>query len=185
MTKSGRLVVMTCCSIAVFIGTLQLSFADRTQADRARTVRSDIRMISTALQMYKTDTGHFPTQTQGLAALCWKPQGIGTSVSSGPYLQWVPKDVWGNDYVYVFPGKNGKLGFDLYSRGRDGKSATGGDDPDDMNNWDPETGSYYGLSSPIQTTDRRVAVLVIALFLVLAFAVGSRRFRGALTKESS
>jgi hypothetical protein len=30
----------------------------------------------------------------------------------------------------AFPGKNSKLGFDLYSLGEDGQSATGANDPD-------------------------------------------------------
>lgn len=43
----------------------------------------------------------------------------------GPYLKkkFIPKDPWGNDYVYVYPGENGD--YDIISYGADG--AEGGD----------------------------------------------------------
>jgi len=136
------------------------------------------------------DTGDYPTQAQGLAALCTKPEGIDSSVWGGPYYgKWVPKDPWGNDYVYVIPGKNNKLSFDLYSLGEDAQSATGGNDPDDVNSWDPESGSYYPLIDPIRTVIRYVTLLVVATVIVLRLVLGLvRRYckrKGILTKESS
>jgi hypothetical protein len=118
--------------------------------------------------MYKAHTRSYPTQAQGLAALCTKPEEIDSSLWGGPYFDRLPKDPWGNDYVYVFPGKNSSEGFDLYSLGEDGKSATGGNDPDDVNNWDPESGSYYPLIDPVQTMIRRV---FLAVFLGVAVLV--------------
>lgn len=45
----------------------------------------------------------------------------------------IPKDPWGNDFVYVIPGNHGA--FDLTSFGADGKP--GGEDFDkDINNWE-------------------------------------------------
>jgi len=70
--------------------------------------------------------------------------GVGDSGGSGrdrhaevheaqqPYLKRdVPKDPWGNDYVYRYPGQHNQEGYDLHSNGPDGK--LGGDD--DITNW--------------------------------------------------
>lgn len=40
----------------------------------------------------------------------------------------VPKDPWGNDYIYRFPGQHGA--FDLYSYGADGQVGGEGEDAD-------------------------------------------------------
>ena len=45
----------------------------------------------------------------------------------------VPKDPWGNDYVYVSPGEHGD--FDLSSYGADGQPDGEGENAD-INNWD-------------------------------------------------
>ncbi|MGW8287686.1 MAG: type II secretion system protein GspG, partial [Desulfobulbales bacterium] len=47
----------------------------------------------------------------------------------------VPKDPWGNDYVYLSPGAQGD--YDIISYGADG--VAGGDGKnEDINNWDLE-----------------------------------------------
>jgi general secretion pathway protein G len=50
---------------------------------------------------------------------------------NGPYLDDVPKDPWGQPYVYVYPGRHNANGYDLYSIGRDGQDGTA----DDVGNW--------------------------------------------------
>ena len=53
----------------------------------------------------------------------------------GGYLEKdkLPKDPWGNDFVYLSPGVHGD--FDLSSYGRDGQ-AGGENEEADINNWD-------------------------------------------------
>ena len=52
----------------------------------------------------------------------------------GPYIKpAVPKDPWGNDYVYVAPGEHGD--FDLCSYGKDGQPDGEGENAD-INNWE-------------------------------------------------
>jgi hypothetical protein len=134
-------------------------------------------------------TGDYPTQAQGLEALRTKPEGVDSSVWRGPYLgKEVPKDPWGNNYVYVFPGKNNKLHFDLYSLGEDGLSATEGNDPDDVNSWDPHSGSRY--PDPMQARLRRVSVRLLTTIILLRlllewFVVRYRKRKRTLTQESS
>lgn len=90
---------------------------------RSDTTRLQITDLSTALDMYKLEVGRYPTTDEGLEALVQKPADA--SRWNGPYLKkkQVPKDPWGQDYHYRFPGEHGEI--DLYSLGAD--NAEGGD----------------------------------------------------------
>lgn len=81
----------------------------------------DIEMLSGALTMYKLDNFNFPSTNQGLEALIKKPSGKPEAKNwrSG-YVNRLPKDPWGNAYVYVQSGSNSK-GYDIISYGSDGK----------------------------------------------------------------
>ena len=56
---------------------------------------------------------------------------------AGGYLEKgkVPKDPWGNEFVYLSPGTHGD--FDLISLGKDGEPGGEGVDAD-INNWEIE-----------------------------------------------
>ena len=47
----------------------------------------------------------------------------------------IPKDPWGNDYIYLSPGVNNTDGFDLSSYGPDGQPG-GEEESADINNWE-------------------------------------------------
>lgn len=109
------------------------------QSDEARVsaARIQIESIGSALKMYKLDNGSYPSTEQGLDALVNMPQtgNVPKKWRKGGYMEKIPKDPWGNDYVYMFPGAHGD--FDLFSYGADG--VAGGDDFDkDVTSWDPE-----------------------------------------------
>jgi general secretion pathway protein G len=88
--------------------------------------RSDIRALSSAVQLYKLDTFKFPTTSEGLEAL------VSGAKDGRGYIDRLPKDPWGNDYQYLFPGE--RMEFDLWSYGADGQ--TGGEGVDaDIGNW--------------------------------------------------
>jgi general secretion pathway protein G len=119
--SSARLLVV-CVALAVFFG------CDRYDYDRARRVgaRAQIRSFKGALVNYKLDTGTYPTTKQGLIALVEKPSGV--TQWNGPYLEkGLPKDPWGRDYIYKYPGKRGDEP-DIISLGADGVPS--GDDID-------------------------------------------------------
>jgi general secretion pathway protein G len=98
----------------------------------------------TVLGMYKVDCGRYPTTEEGLNALIKCPANLPASEWRGPYFDppQLPKDPWDRGYVYRCPGIHNTDGFDLFSCGPDGVSKTGGDDADDINNWNPS--SYTG-----------------------------------------
>ena len=93
--------------------------------DKARIVkaRSDVQALRGALDLYKLETGRYPTSGEGLQALVAAPAGA--SNWNGPYWKktQIPKDPWGNEYRYTSPGQKGA--YDIVSLGADGKE--GGD----------------------------------------------------------
>ncbi|MGQ9523391.1 MAG: type II secretion system major pseudopilin GspG [Armatimonadota bacterium] len=103
----------------------------RTEDARRAKARSDIAALETALDAYKLDNGSYPTTEQGLQALVEPPNTDPVPKNwSGPYLKkGVPKDPWGNDYVYVCPGEHNP-DFDIASYGKDGQPGGEGEDAD-------------------------------------------------------
>ena len=94
---------------------------------KQKIAKTQIEMLSTALDQFKLDTGRYPTTEEGLKALIENP---GISGWDGPYLKKkvIPKDPWGRDYIYKCPGEHGD--FDLYSLGADGKPGGTGENAD-------------------------------------------------------
>lgn len=81
--------------------------------------KHDIRVLETALELYKLDNYQYPTHDQGLDALVNRPSGDNsTNWREGGYIKRLNKDPWGNDYRYVSPGL--KSPFDVFSLGADG-----------------------------------------------------------------
>jgi general secretion pathway protein G len=100
------------------------------KVDKARitAAQTDIKSIGTALDLYRLDNFKYPTTEQGLQALVKQPADPTiTNYPAGGYLHTLPKDPWGNVYLYGSPGTDGR-DYDLMSYGRDGKP--GGEGPD-------------------------------------------------------
>ncbi len=104
---------------------------DRPEQVRRTKAKADIQSIQTALALFKTDAGRFPTTAEGLSALVNDP-GIRGYNQDG-YLDKVPTDPWGNIYLYLCPGLRSK-DYDLLSLGRDGEEG-GTDDEADIESW--------------------------------------------------
>ena len=107
------------------------------QPDKARVVKAkmQIESLSMGLKQYKLDNGFYPSTEQGLRALKEKPS-IGRVPQNYPakgYLDSVPKDPWGRDYVYICPGEHGD--FDLISLGADREEGGEGVNAD-IKSWD-------------------------------------------------
>jgi general secretion pathway protein G len=88
--------------------------------------------LATALDMYKNDTGSYPSTRQGLDALVVEPDNVANW--HGPYLadETALHDPWNMPYQYAFPGHHNARGqYDIWSMGPDQKSGTS----DDVGNW--------------------------------------------------
>ena len=127
-------VIVILAMLAALVGPKLMG---RTDDAKVTDARVQIKNIETALKFYKLDNGAYPSTEQGLAALINKPAVgvIPKSYKDGGYLESkkIPKDPWGNDYLYVSPGEHGD--YDLFSYGSDG--AKGGDGKNaDITSWD-------------------------------------------------
>ena len=97
-------------------------------------VRAEISNINTALKFYRLDNFAYPTTDQGLEALITNPDDPNVrNWKPGGYLERLPRDPWGNPYLYLNPGNNGAI--DIYTLGRDGRPDGEGMDAD-IGNWD-------------------------------------------------
>ena len=100
---------------------------------RVTASRIQIKAFQTALQMYKSELGRFPSQEQGLDALCAKPTiaPVPEKYPDGGYLdsRKVPLDPWGREYVYLAPGRKGEA-YEIITYGADGEPGGTGEDAD-------------------------------------------------------
>ena len=92
---------------------------------------AQIDALEKALDQYRLDTGHYPSQEQGLAAVIAKPAN--EPRWDGPYLKkGLPPDPWGRAFLYKIPGEKGE--FDIVSLGKDGVRGGSGESADLRNN---------------------------------------------------
>jgi general secretion pathway protein G len=102
---------------------------DRPEQARRLKAKVQIRNIQSALALFKTDTGSFPTTSQSLEALINDPGLKGWK--QGGYIEGnkIPVDPWGNPYMYLCPGVHGE-DYEIESYGKDGEDGGSGDDVD-------------------------------------------------------
>ena len=119
--------------VLVILGVLALvvvpKFAGRSEEARKTAARTDISMLEGQIDIFEQDCGRFPSNDEGLGALVAQPPNA--PKWKGPYIKrGMPKDPWGNEYVYRYPGTHNVNSYDLYSLGPDGREGT-----DDIDNW--------------------------------------------------
>ncbi len=102
----------------------------RVDEAKIDTAKVQLKEIKRALEMYKLDNGNYPSTFQGLKALVKKPDTPPEPKKWRQYLEHIPKDPWGNEYVYISPAKNHP--FELRSAGPDGDLGS----EDDISVWD-------------------------------------------------
>jgi general secretion pathway protein G len=111
--------------LAGLVGPRVLSYLGGAKSD---TARLQIGEFGAGLDLFYLEIGRYPTTDEGLIALIEQPSDL--TNWHGPYLKKrsIPKDPWGNDYIYESPGENGP--YDLYSFGMDGTEGGEGDNKD-------------------------------------------------------
>lgn len=109
-------------------------FFDKPGQARATVAKADVAQIVTALNLYRLDNFVYPSTDQGLQALVSKPSGApeARNWKAGGYLDRMPKDPWGRDYLYLSPGQRGEI--DVYTLGLDGQPGGDGENAD-IGNW--------------------------------------------------
>jgi len=105
-------------------------FTSRSEQAKKTAAITDISNMEVAIDSFEVDCSRLPTTEEGLAALLEQP--MDTDGWHGPYLKkGMPKDPWGNPYVYRQPGQHNTSGYDLYSLGPDRQDNSG----DEIDNW--------------------------------------------------
>jgi len=122
--------------LGILAGLIVPRIMGRPEEARQAKARIQIESIETALKLYKLDNGSYPTTEQGLQSLVEAPEvgELAESWREGGYLDKgrIPKDPWGNEYIYLSPGTQGD--FDLISYGADGEPGGEGKNKD-ITNW--------------------------------------------------
>ncbi|MFQ3324844.1 MAG: general secretion pathway protein G [Pseudomonadales bacterium] len=122
--------------ISVLVGMLAPNIVGRADEARVTAAKFDISALVEAFDMYKLDNYQYPSTDQGLQALISKPSGSPDAKNwrEGGYIKKrdVPKDPWGNEYLYISPGVDGP--YDLFSFAADGAEGGEGDNAD-IGNW--------------------------------------------------
>mgnify|MGYP006117739237 CR=1 FL=1 len=139
INKSTGFTLIEIMVVVVILGILGALVVPKlmSRPDQAKVTvaKGNIKAIETALNIYKLDNHNYPSTNQGIEALVNKPSGSPTANnwSSDGYLDSLPVDPWGNEYLYLSPGQHAS--YDLYSLGADGQD--GGEDVNkDIGNWD-------------------------------------------------
>jgi general secretion pathway protein G len=113
--------------VIVIIGLLAtvviINVLPATDKAAATKAKADVATLEQGVEMYRLNKLHYPSGEEGLKA-----------VAAEGYVKRLPKDPWGNAYVYAAPGRNGRA-FDIYSYGADGREGGEGQDAD-IGNWD-------------------------------------------------
>ena len=120
--------------MGLLISVVAPTVLNRADEARVQKAQADFKAIETALKIYRLDNYVYPTTEQGLIALVEKstldPEP--RNFKEGGYLEELPLDPWGREYLYLSPGENGEV--DIWSLGADGLS--GGEDQNaDIGNW--------------------------------------------------
>lgn len=125
--------------LGILAGLIIPRIMGRPEEAKQLKAKIQIESLETALKLYKLDNGAYPDTEQGLLALIEKPETgkVPKNWREGGYLEKgrLPKDPWGNDFIYLSPGVHGD--YDIISYGADG--VQGGEDKNkDINSWEIE-----------------------------------------------
>jgi general secretion pathway protein G len=105
--------------VSLAVSNIDKIFGDAKASTAELFVKESMKI---PLTTYRINMGDFPSTAEGLQALVSPPSGKADRWK-GPYLQdgKLPKDPWGRDYQYRYPGTHNKTSYDLYSFGPEGQ----------------------------------------------------------------
>jgi general secretion pathway protein G len=121
VTRESGFTLIELLVVMVILGLLAAlvgpKFFGHVDKARQKDASAQIALLGEALDLYRLEKHRYPTTEEGLNTL-------------KSYLKKdVPKDPWGNDYVYRSPGEDGRE-YDLISYGADKSPGGEGNDLD-------------------------------------------------------
>ncbi|MEO0370118.1 MAG: type II secretion system major pseudopilin GspG [Pseudomonadota bacterium] len=107
--------------IGLLVGLVGPAAMNQLQSSRVKSAEAQISQLRAAMDIFLIDTGRYPSEAEGLAALVRDPATV--PGWNGPYLRdgELPADPWGAQFIYVAD----PVGPRVRSLGSDGR--TGGD----------------------------------------------------------
>jgi len=106
--------------LAILVGPRVMQVLENA---RSSSTKSNLKTLKTAIDMFKVDTGKYPTRLRDLVE---KPreESVARNWAKGGYIEGgdLPKDSWNEDFQYKRTPE-GKTPYDLYSYGANGPSA--------------------------------------------------------------
>lgn len=98
--------------------------ASKIDQARITTTKANLKILHSAVNQFKMDTGRFPTEDVGLMELIQQPNDV-IIWEEGGYLETtdLPKDGWNHDFIYELYPESGKQ-FVIRSAGPDGEEGT-------------------------------------------------------------
>jgi general secretion pathway protein G len=99
-----------------------------SQVDKARSVttKANLKLLASAVNQFRMDTGQYPSEDMGLLDLIEQPMDLPEGVwQTGGYLETtdLAMDGWGNEFVFQLYPESGKQ-FVIISFGPDGEEGT-------------------------------------------------------------
>ncbi|MBI1947591.1 MAG: type II secretion system major pseudopilin GspG [Deltaproteobacteria bacterium] len=113
--------------IGMVVSLITVNVMGRLEQGKLDTTRSQAYELAKSVDIYKLQTGNYPSTGQGLQVLVTPPKGK-------PIIDTLPKDPWNNDYTLIVPGQKNPTKFDIRSKGPDAQEGT----EDDVGNWPAE-----------------------------------------------
>lgn len=116
-------ILVTLASIAV---PMYMNYISNANIGAAKT---QIKAFKEALNGYKMEHGDYPAEDAGLQALIEDVEDKGDSWKKSLDASAIPRDPWGNEYVYRSPGDEDRP-FEIISYGADGQAGGEGENAD-------------------------------------------------------
>ncbi len=130
--KRNAFTLVEVMAVLVIIGLLAAvavqNFMGTTDKARVKTTQANLKVLHEQVQMFKLDTGRYPSEEAGLMELIEEPTDV-DDWQPGGYIDStdLPPDGWKNDFIYQLDPESGKP-FVVISYGADGEE--GGEDYD-------------------------------------------------------
>ncbi len=137
MTRNGRrkrirngFTMVELMAMLIIIGLLATVVVKKvaSQVDKARivTTKANLKLLHSAVNQFRMDTGQYPSEDMGLLDLIEQPMDLPEGVwQTGGYLETtdLAMDGWGNEFVFQLYPESGKQ-FVIISFGPDGEEGT-------------------------------------------------------------
>jgi general secretion pathway protein G len=116
--------------IGLLAGVVAINVIGKIDKAKVTSTKANLKILHSAVNQFKLDTGRFPSEELGLIELVEQPTDV-TDWNPGGYLETtdIPTDAWNNEFIYQRYTEGGKP-FVIISYGADGEESGEGYDTD-------------------------------------------------------